>query len=79
LISGFNYYFVYKIQISEWKKFMDLDELKDGIVKPDNNNNKKKKPIASRRLVPLSLVAKIECRSCIYLNRKIFMILQALT
>jgi len=22
---------------------MDLDELKDGIVKPDNNNNKKKK------------------------------------
>jgi hypothetical protein len=77
LISGFNYYFVYKIQISEWKKFMDLDELKDGIVKPDSK--KKKKPIASRRLGPLSLVAKIECRSCIYLNRKIFMILQALT
>ena len=22
---------------------MDLDELKDGIVKPDNNNNNKKK------------------------------------
>jgi hypothetical protein len=43
LISGFNYYFVYKIQISEWKKFMDLDELKDGIVKPDNNNNNNKK------------------------------------
>jgi hypothetical protein len=56
---------------------MDLDELKDGIVKPDSK--KKKKPIASRRLGPLSLVAKIECRSCIYLNRKIFMILQALT
>jgi hypothetical protein len=69
LISGFNYYFVYKIQISEWKKFMDLDELKDGIVKPDNKKKKKKKkPMASRRLGPLSLVAKIECRSCIYLN-----------
>jgi hypothetical protein len=57
MISGFNYYFVYKIQISEWKKFMDLDELKDGIVKPDNNNNNKKKKktncvTTARSLVP---------------------------
>jgi len=34
---------------------MDLDELKDGIVKPDNNNKKKKKTngvTTARSLVP---------------------------